>query len=65
LGLSMIEDAFWKWYSSYNPDLVSDEMVNELMSCWYAAWERSAEVGKLLQELSDLGQEFDNGHPKP
>lgn len=62
----MREDAFWKWYRSYNPEMDpdTDDMIDELRSCWYTAWERSVEVSKLLQELSDLGQEFDNGQPK-
>ena len=60
--------TFKEWYRAYNPELDMDCDINldELLSCWYAAYEEGYERGrrdKVLEELAQMGQDFDEyGH---
>lgn len=58
----MIEEAFYSWYRKYNPNLEPelDDALDELRDCFYTAWYKSREIYKAMDELANLGQEFDN-----
>ena len=70
--------TFKEWYRIYNPELniENDSNLEELQSCWQAAyeegynngWEDGASVHlhrkEVLDRLAQMGQEFDEyGHP--
>jgi len=57
----MIEEEFYRWYRSYNPEMDPelDDMLDELRSCWYRAW-FDGRSHLALDKLAQEGQEFDN-----
>jgi len=62
--------TFKEWYKAYNPEINMDfdMSLDELLSCWYAAFEEGYERGrrdKALEELARIGQSFDRDDNPP
>jgi len=65
--------TFKEWYKAYNPEIDMDCDINldELLSCWYAAyewgyargWADNCRQTDALNRVAQMGQEFDEyGH---
>ena len=70
--------TFKEWYRAYNPEIDMDCDINldELLSCWYAAYEEGYNAGwedgssihihrkGALDKLAKMGQDFDEDMSK-